>query len=249
MKLNVGFERDRHNATMVGIFFIIATVLYLIGGAVYGPVTGDSDYLQNAYPDRGLLTLGVFLEFVCVLAIPLIAMYAYPILKRVSEPLAVAYVGFRTLEVVFLIAIEAKLLSLVDLSEDYLAAEESEGAQFQAAGDAIQADIDASFVLYLMIFNFAAMIFYSMLFRSRLVPRGLSIWGFLSAAWMVIGVVIGTIFDTFTGSMWEVVLAAPLAINELVLAGWLILKGFNTSRVTPNSTAGKGLREGERSSV
>lgn len=236
MRSRLGVDPDRHSATMVGIFFIVATVLYLIGGFVYGPSVGESDYLQNAYPDRSAVRLGVLLEFVCVLAIPLIAMYAYPVLKRVNEPLAVAYVGFRTLEVVFLIAIEAKLLSLIDVSENHLAAGAADAGRFEAAGDAIQFDIEGNFVLYLLIFNFAAMIFYSMLFTSGLVPRFLSIWGFASAAWMVVGVVFG-IFDRFTGTLAEVVFAAPLAFNEMALAAWLILRGFDTSGIAPNTAA------------
>lgn len=57
---------DRRIATIVGVLFVVATVLYLVGGAVYGPSLGSSDYLESAYPDRATVRLGVLLEFVCV---------------------------------------------------------------------------------------------------------------------------------------------------------------------------------------
>lgn len=221
-------DPDRHTATMVGIFFIIATVLYLIGGAIYGPATDSSDYLLKAFPDRNTIRVGIVLEFVCVLAIPMIAYFAFPVLKRVSEPLALAYVGLRTLEIVFLIAIEAKFLSLIDVSENFLAADGATSSRFQAVGDTIQSDIDATFLLYLFVFNVGALIFYSLLFRSMLVPRVLSIWGFVSAAWMLGGTVF-VMFGSFDGSLAEAVLAGPLAVNEMALAAWLILKGFDRS--------------------
>ena len=43
-----------------------------------------------------------------------------PVLKRWHEGLAVAYVGFRSLEAVLLFAIEAELISLIDVSRNYL---------------------------------------------------------------------------------------------------------------------------------
>ncbi len=229
MSSREGVGPDRRTAAIVGVLFIIATVLFLIGGAVYEPTLGSPDYLESAYPDRGTVTLGVLLEFACVLAILLIGVFLFPVLKKHNEALALAYVGFRALEAVFLIEIEAKLLSLIDVSQDYLSSSEVAAPRFQAVGDAIQFEIDWAFSLYVLVFAVGALILYSLLHSSRLVPRFVSAWGFAAAAWMLVGTVL-VMFDTFAGSsasLVEIVFATPIAVNEMVLALWLIIKGFD----------------------
>ena len=236
-------DEDRRTATIVGVLFVVATVLYLVGGAVYGPSLGSSDYLERAYPDRATVRLGMLLEFVCVLAIPLIGMFLFPVLKRWHEGLALAYAGFRLLEAVLLIGIEAQRLSLIDVSRNYLGSPETEASQFQAVGDSVQSGIDSTFILYVLVFDVGALILYSMLYRSRLVPRVLSTWGFLATVWMLTGVVL-VLLDTFSGAseaLVESIVVIPLAVNEMALAGWLILKGFNPSAEVHGPTGGRSL--------
>lgn len=221
----------RRTATIVGVLFVVALVPFLIGGAVYGPATGPSDFLTDAYPDRAAVTLGVLLEFVAVLAIPLIGVFMFPVLKRVHESLALAYVGFRALEALLLIAIEAKLLSLIDLSDTHLNTADSDTTVLQAMGDSVLAEIDAVFGLYVLVFSVGALIFYGLLYRAALVPRWLSAWGFASAAWMLLGVVL-IMFDAFSGTsegLLEAIFVLPLPLNEIALALWLIVKGFSQS--------------------
>ncbi len=222
---------DRRTAVIVGVLFFIALVPFLIGGALYGPSTGSSDFLASAYPDRGAVTLGILLEFVAVLAIPLIGVFMFPVLRRYNEALALAYVGFRSLEALLLIAIEAKLLSLIDLSNAHLNTAGTDASQLQAIGDALLSEKDQVFALYVLVFGVGALIFYGMLYGSRLVPRWLSGWGFASAAWMMVGNLL-SMFDAFSGSsdaFLEVIFVIPIPLNEIALALWLIFKGFDRS--------------------
>ncbi len=241
MRSEKQLERDRRTAALVGVLFVTATVLYFIGGAVYGPSLESSDYLERAYPDRAAVRLGVLLEFVCVLAIPLIGMFLFPVLKRWNEGLALAYAFFRALEAVLLIGIEAALLSLIGVSQKYLSSTGMEASQFQAVGDGLRLGIDGAFVLYVLVFCVGALVLYSMLYTSRLVPRFLSIWGFLAAMWMLVG----TALVLFEALSWapdgpvEAIVVTPVAVNELVLAGWLMVKGFTSSA----EAGGVSLRE------
>lgn len=220
---------DRRTAIVVGVLFLVALVLYLVGSLIYGPATGSEDFLERAYPDRRTVTSGVLIEFVAVLAIPMIGFFMFPVMKRFSEALALAYVGFRSLEAIFLVAIEARVLALIDLSEEHETAEAADDAALQVIGDSLAAESDRLFVLYVLVFAVGALIFYVVLNRASLVPRWLSIWGFASAAWMLLGTVL-VMFDTFSGtseSTVEAIFVLPLPLNELTLAFWLIFKGFN----------------------
>ncbi len=63
------------------------------------------------------------------------------------------------------------------------------------------------------------------LFRSRLVPRWLSGWGLLAVVPYLAYALLAT-FGTQSSTL-EGLLDAPLGVQEMVLAVWLIVWGFN----------------------
>ena len=74
-------------------------------------------------------------------------------------------------------------------------------------------------------FALGALMFYVLLFRSRLVPRWLSAWGLMGAVLYIVPP-LGSMFGLSLG-----LLMAPLAVQEMVMAVWLIAKGFNPREV------------------
>ena len=82
-----------------------------------------------------------------------------------------------------------------------------------------------------MIFGVTALILNYALLRSRIVPRIISIWGLIGAPLMLASGTPG-VFGGDPFATTSVLLAAPLAVNEMVLAVWLIIKGF--SRIVPS---------------
>ena len=87
-----------------------------------------------------------------------------------------------------------------------------------------------------IVFILGALMFYFLLYRSKLVPRWISVWGLVAAIpYAAAGVfgIFGTIDSTSTvGS----VLQLPLAVQEMVLAVWLIVKGFNPQAISAGGT-------------
>ncbi|WP_287585572.1 DUF4386 domain-containing protein [Candidatus Borrarchaeum sp.] len=224
---------DRQIAIIVGILFIIATVMLFIGGVFYNPILSSPDYLDNAYPNRTIVIIGILLEFTIVPAILLIPVFLFPILKKHNEALALGYVGFRFLEAVLIIVIESFRLSLINVSQDYLNGGGMDASYFQNIGNAIQAMSDWTFSLYVIVFALGALILYFVLFTSELIPRIISAWGFIAAALMLIGTVIIMVgmFAGISEVELNLIFAMPIAVQEMVLAAWLILKGFNPSAI------------------
>ena len=70
---------------------------------------------------------------------------------------------------------------------------------------------------------------YSVLYNSKLIPRWLSIWGLIAAVAILAASVIAT-FEIFPESL-AILLMIPIALQEQVMAIWLIVKGFNPSAV------------------
>lgn len=224
-EIGVDTGPPRRTAVVVGVLFIIATALLFVGGAIYQPILEGDDVLANGYPERTTAISGLLIEFVCVMAILCIPVFLFPVLKRQNEALALGYTGFRFLEVVLFLALEANLLSLVWVSESSL---DSGSAAFDSILASIRAENDALFFVYVIVFTLGALVLYSLLYQSRLVPRWLSVWGLAGAAFLLIGVVL-MLLDVVTGTPFdsEVIWAPPIAIQEMVMAVWLIFKGFD----------------------
>jgi hypothetical protein len=226
-------DSNRKTAIIVGVLFIIATAFLFIGEAFYKPILSSPDYLDNAYPNKIIVIIGILLEFICVLAMPLIPVFLFPILKKHNEALALGYVGFRFLEAVLYIGIEINKLSLINVSQDYLNKGGMDTSFFQNIGSSIQSVNDWAFSIYVVVFTLGALMLYSVLYKSKLIPRFISAWGFIAAAFLLTGSVL-IMVDMFTGISGvglELIFVTPIAVNEMVLAGWLIVKGFNPSAI------------------
>ena len=76
-------------------------------------------------------------------------------------------------------------------------------------------------------FYTGATLYYLVFYRSQLIPRWLSVWGL---AGTVLGLVAGllVLFQSIAVlSSTQVVLNLPIAMQEMVLAVWLIVKGLS----------------------
>ncbi len=71
-----------------------------------------------------------------------------------------------------------------------------------------------------------------MLYQSRIVPRFLSVWGLVGAVVLLTAGVLGLYGESST-STTSVLLTVPIAVNEMVLAAWLIVRGFDRSATAP----------------
>jgi len=145
----------------------------------------------------------------------------FPILKKNYESLALGYIGFRVIEFVMQVLSDLSPMALISLSEEYLKAGSPAGPTFQALGSLLLAERFWAFQMVAISLVLGAFLFYTMLYKTRLIPRFISIWGLLGAAI----VIVNTIMDMVgipPGNLGFVML-----LNELFLGVWLIVKGFN----------------------
>jgi len=76
---------NRKTAVMVAIFFIMAVATLFIGEAFYNLILDSPDYLDNAYPNRIIVMIGILIEFAGYLGLVFIPVLLYPILKKHKE--------------------------------------------------------------------------------------------------------------------------------------------------------------------
>ena len=233
-------DTHRKTAIIVGVLFIFAIVMLFIGEAFYKPILDSPDYLDNAYPNRIVVIIGILLEFTGVPAVILISVFFFPILKKHNEALALGYVGFRLFEAALLSVAYISKLSLINVSQDYLNRGGVDTSYFQYIGSSIQSVnywAGTTGLIYLIVFALGSLILYSVLYQLKLVPRFISIWGFIAAIVLLTGSVLANIgmFAGISGLILELIVALPIAVAEMMLAIWLIFKGFNPSAIDSES--------------
>jgi hypothetical protein len=155
----------------------------------------------------------------------MVPLVMFPILKRQNEALALGYVVFRgALETAIYIAMAAGWMALVVMARPVAGSRVAFASQLGA----LQAQMPMIAILEI-VFSLGALMFYYLLFRSRLIPRWLSGWGIVAAIpYLAAGVI------TMFGTAPEI-LMAPMFLQEMVLAVWLIARGFNTPPVVVRS--------------
>jgi len=220
-------DSNRKTAIIVGVLFIIVLVSAMIGGVSSGSIN-DPDYLTAVSANENQVLIGVLGMLTLTASVVMIPIMMFPILKKHSESLALGYVVARIFEGFFDTIMAISDLSLLTLSREYVNAVAPVASYFQTSGALILAEDAWSNILENFPYCLGALMFYYLLYKSKLVPRWLSVWGLVGAT-LFLATVPFRMFGLIPPS--TVVLVVPLLLNEMVLAVWLIVKGFNSSAI------------------
>jgi Domain of unknown function (DUF4386) len=218
-------DSNRKTAIIVGVLFITATVAYSLGVIFLDPILGGSDYLTKASENENQVILGAFLVLIDSVAVAGIGIMIYPILRKHNEALALGYAGARIAEGVLFIVNIIIILTLYTLSQEFVKAGAPDASYYQTLGTVLLAAGDWAFLFgFGLAFTLSALILNSLLYQSKLIPRWLSGWGFIGA----VLIFAYYLLQFFSNNQVEI-LFLPIAVQEMVFAVWLIIKGFNSS--------------------
>jgi hypothetical protein len=226
-------DSTRKTAVVAGVVLIIATVASIVGSK-FVPVLTGTDYLTRVSENANQVAAGALLSLMASLASAGIAIALYPVLKKTNEGLALGAVVFRAIEAVMYMVGPVALLSLRTLGQRFTTAGAADRASLQTIGDSLVSVRDHAALLGVFAFCLGAFIYYYLFYRSRLIPRWLSGFGIVAIVLMGAACVLSLFSDSpITG---YVALAAPIGLQEMVLAVWLIVKGFDSSAIAAELT-------------
>lgn len=225
-------KSNRMNAVIVGVLFIIGTVTGTIAAVIGKPILDAPDYLAIISANNRQIYIVTFLVFLMGVACAGIGLALYPIMKKFNTGLAIGVVGFRVAEGILEILGGVLTIGLLALSQEFVKASASDATYFQTIGAIIQAgDAWLSNGATLQLWCIGAFMYYSLFYQYRLVPRWLSVWGLIGITLVTIGGVL-VMLDVIPGfGTVQMLLNLPIFPQEMVLAVWLIAKGFNSSAV------------------
>jgi hypothetical protein len=225
---------------MAGVLFIIATVVGILGNVIFlTPILDAPDYLIKISANENQVIIGGLLMLIAAFASASIAICLYPILKKHHEALALGSVGFRVMEGMLYIVGVVCTLSLLTLSQEYVTAGASNASLYQISGTLLLAVKTWAGMLSVIAFTTGAMMYYYIFYQSKLVPRWLSGWGFLAAALSLASALLAISGLLIPLSPVFIVFNLLILVQEMVLAVWLIVKGFNPSVIASKSPQGE----------
>ena len=202
---------------IVGALYIAGTSFGIGSLALLGPTLGADDPLASAADNAGAVTGGGFVILAMAISLALIPVFAYPVLKQAAPALARAHALLRgVVEFGAYLPLVASYLVLATLAE--------------AGGDPALgvALVDTARLEGVVAAGFlaGATAFYLALWRGRLVPRWLAGWGLVAIAPYAVAAALVTSGSIESTGAAAVAMFAALGLQEMVLAVWLLVRGF-----------------------
>ena len=180
-------------------------------------------YLVSIAGNEFQVMMAALLMLIDVVAVVGIGIVLYPILKKHIEALALGYAVARAIEGVLFTIYVIGILSLLVLSQEFVKAGAPDASYFQVGGVVLLAVSDWAFELGLRLaFVVSALLLNFSLFQTKLIPRWLSGWGFVGAILVFV-----LLLSKFFSINPTEILDLPIALQEMVFAVWLIVKGFD----------------------
>lgn len=226
-------KKYRMNSIMAGSLYLLGTAFgitsSIVGGKVLSSIVTNKplsgvDLLGLVATNSSQLTGGAF--FILLMGASLVAMtvFLYPIFRKDSEELALGMLLFRgALEGAWYLIVTLNLLLLITLGNEYVASG-ANSADLQSIGHVLYLFQDILGPVGSILFLIGATCLYISFYRTRLIPRWLSIWGFIGVVpYMAYALLHFFHIDLGIGFYLQMVLGP----QEIVMGFWLIFKGFN----------------------
>jgi hypothetical protein len=217
----------RKNAITAGVLLLIgfAGVVTMV---TYGPILNSQDYLARLAANENSVLAGAVFYLIMALACGGIAIALYPVLRKHSEGLALGAAGFRLMETPLQILGVVFVMLLLTLSHEFVKAGAPAASHFQTTGAFLLAGYDwVGNVAITLPWAIGAAMYHWIFYKTKLIPRWLAGWGLIGVPVALAGCILLTVGAIKTSDALATVLNLPLGVQEIPLALWLIIKGFN----------------------
>jgi hypothetical protein len=230
---------DRKLAIWVGVLYILATVAPASSIIPWRTLTDGAGILTNTNAHEGQLIMVALLNLILAVAAAGVAFMIYPVLKRIADTgvkqgLAIWYVGTRATEgATFVVAVLATL-AFMPLSREFIAAGAPAASHFQTSAAMLGSTVDVAYALGQTVFAIGAAMLYYLLWKSGIIPTWLSLWGLVASPLFVVAS-LSLLWSGDPNSTLSTALYAPMAVQEMVMALWLIFRGFDAAALHPRA--------------
>jgi hypothetical protein len=226
----------RKTAVIVGILFIIGTVSGILAGVFQIPIQAGSTYPLNISASATQWIIGALLTLLMGLSLVMVPVLMYPIFRKHNEVLAFGSVLFRGVfeNVVGETLLVISMFLLLTVSLIYGKTGAADASIFQTLGSMLIAAGHWIQMINGIVFSVGTLMIFTLFYQTRLIPRWLSGWGLIGAVLYFIAEIVSMLSPLHTSPDIGVgigLLIIPTALQEMVFAVWMIVKGFNRQNI------------------
>ena len=218
---------SRSDSLIFGLFFAGTFVFSIPALVFYAPVLNDPAYVLGGGADTRIST-GALFEILLAICNVATAIVIYPIVRRVSESIALGYVAFRTVEALLILAGVISLMSVVSLREGF--APGGDPGVLRVAARSLVAFHDWTFLLGPQFCSGGTgLLLGYLMYRSGLVPRRMALLGLVGGPLAFLGgvLVLFDVLQPFSGGLF--LLTAFEILWELSLTVYTLARAFRPS--------------------
>jgi hypothetical protein len=228
----------RTTARVVGVVYLAGFVVGIGGEILIQPILGAPDRLSAVSVNSMMVAIGAILWLMAVVGDAAHGVLMFPILKQHNERLAVGYLAARIVDAIFIAIMVLFILIQIPLGSEYLKAAAPDAFYLQALSTvSVQAN-QYAYQIGMSALGLAGLMLCYTLYRAKLVPRFLAVWGLLGYATILVGMV-----SAVMGSGLGDLSSLPGGLWEVFMGVWLIAKGFNASAFVPQAPRTSTLAE------
>jgi hypothetical protein len=224
---------DRNTIRLLGAAFLIVFVASMLSGALLDSAVGTgsiSDILVNVANNLTLMRISILVELVTSIGIVALAALLYIVLHEQHRIISLVALGWWLAEAIILAVSKIGAFALIPLSLEYVAAGAPDSSPtgsmgyFQTLGDFLYYGVDRQgWAIHMLFFSLGGILWYYLFYRSKYIPRVLSIWGVVAVSLVAINVVL-VLFDR--SIELQMILLAPYLVFEALIGPWLMVKGI-----------------------
>jgi uncharacterized protein DUF4386 len=228
----------RTTARVVGLVYLAGFVVGIVGIGLFQSILGAPDHLSTVSANSMTIAIGAILWLMAVVGDAAHGVLMFPVLKPHNERIAVGYLAFRIMDAVFIAIMVLFVLLQIPLGSEYVKAAAPDASYLQALSTVFaQAQLYA-YEIGMITLGISGLMLCSTLYRAKLVPRWLAVWGLVGYAIILCGMV-----SAVMGSGLGDISSIPGGLWEVFIGVWLIVKGFNSSAVVPQAPRSITLAE------
>jgi hypothetical protein len=230
------FGIDSRVPRWLGAMFLFVILTSFASGVLIASAAGTgsmSDVLAGVAGSPAVVRLGVLLGFGTSLAIVVLAVLLFVVLRGQAQVIALVALGWWLAEAIVLAVARAGDAALIALGQSFVAAGSPADSHYQALASFLYTGLDKGLgsTLHMLFYCAGGLIWYGLFLRSGYLPRAIPVFGLLAVALGLAG-----IMAEILGAQVPMVVYLPLLPFELVIGTWLLTKGIRNPEdlnVTP----------------
>jgi len=226
----------RTTARVLGVVYIAGFFVGIGGNILIQSNITAPNHLSTVFANSLMVAIGAVLWLMAVAGDTAHGILMFPVLKQHSERIAVGYLAARIVDAVFIAVMVLLLLLQIPLGSEYLKAAPSDAFYLQALSTVSVQASQYAYAIGMSALGLAGLMLCYALYRARLVPRWLAVWGLVGYAIILFGML-----SEIMGSGLGLVSSLPGGLWEVFVGIWLIAKGFNSSAFVPTATVTSSL--------